>query len=145
MMLISHRGNLNGPVPTRENSPDYIEIALDKGYNVEIDVWYIGDKWLLGHDSPVYQVDLDFICNLRLLCHAKNVEALSEMLNHHDIHCFWHENDDHTLTSGGLIINHSRGVVPTKMSVCMLPELLEDKINPDEYYGICSDYIERYK
>ena len=40
MILISHRGNLNGPKPDQENSPNYINNAISKGYNVEIDVWF---------------------------------------------------------------------------------------------------------
>ena len=145
MILFSHRGNLHGPLPERENSPRYIEEAISLGYKVEIDVWSINGVYFLGHDGPVFEINHNWLENKPLLCHAKNAEALERMISNPAIHCFWHENDDHTLTSGGLIINHSRGVVPTKMSVCMLPELLEDKINPDEYYGICSDYIERYK
>ena len=40
MKLIAHRGNIDGPNPERENSPEYIEEALKAGYDVEVDVWY---------------------------------------------------------------------------------------------------------
>ena len=40
MILISHRGNLEGKQPEQENNPLYIYNALNKGYEVEIDVWY---------------------------------------------------------------------------------------------------------
>ena len=40
MILISHRGNLNGPQPENENKPEYVEIAL-KNFNVEIDVFFL--------------------------------------------------------------------------------------------------------
>ena len=36
MKLISHRGNIRGPVPGRENAPSYIDCALGNGYDVEI-------------------------------------------------------------------------------------------------------------
>ena len=39
MILISHRGNLDGPQPENENRPDYIEKAL-LNYNVEIDIFF---------------------------------------------------------------------------------------------------------
>ena len=39
MKLISHRGNLNGRIPERENHPDYIDEAIEAGYDVEIDIW----------------------------------------------------------------------------------------------------------
>ena len=37
--LYSHRGNLFGPIPERENKPDYIDEAISAGFNVEIDIW----------------------------------------------------------------------------------------------------------
>ena len=54
--LISHRGNLNGPQPNKENSPDYINEAIESGYNVEIDIWFIHNKWYLGHNNPTYEI-----------------------------------------------------------------------------------------
>ena len=50
MILISHRGNLNGPKPLMENSPAYIEIAIKKNFHVEIDVWIKKNNLYLGHD-----------------------------------------------------------------------------------------------
>ena len=47
MKLISHRGNINGPNKTEENSPEHILNAINNGYDVEIDVWFIDDKWYL--------------------------------------------------------------------------------------------------
>jgi hypothetical protein len=54
MILISHRGNLNGKDVDNENNPLYIDRALGKGYDVEVDVWYVNGKWYLGHDEPTY-------------------------------------------------------------------------------------------
>ena len=54
MKLIAHRGNLHGPNPDKENSTDYINEAIESGYNVEIDVWFINNKWYLGHDNHIY-------------------------------------------------------------------------------------------
>lgn len=52
MIIISHRGNINGPNPRMENKPEYIKKALDENFMVEIDVWfYQGELWL-GHDEP---------------------------------------------------------------------------------------------
>ena len=81
MILISHRGNINGKNSDRENSIEYIEEALDMGYNVEIDVWVIDNKFYLGHDNPLYEVDFLFLINNKLWCHAKNLEALLKMKN----------------------------------------------------------------
>ena len=38
MLLIAHRGNINGPDKAKENHPDYINKAIEAGYNVEIDI-----------------------------------------------------------------------------------------------------------
>ena len=70
MKLIAHRGNINGPNPERENSPDYIKEALDKGFDVEIDVWKINGSYFLGHDAPEYRIEFGFLMNDRLWCHA---------------------------------------------------------------------------
>ena len=36
MRIISHRGNIRGRVPGRENAPSYIDCALGNGYDVEM-------------------------------------------------------------------------------------------------------------
>ena len=38
MKLISHRGNLLGRFPEFENSPKYIDLAIETGFEVEIDL-----------------------------------------------------------------------------------------------------------
>ena len=40
MILISHRGNLDGKREEFENHPDYIEDAKKRGFDVEVDVWF---------------------------------------------------------------------------------------------------------
>ena len=57
MVLISHRGNLTGSNPERENSQTYIQEALNKGFNVEVDVWVVNNQIYLGHDAPQYLID----------------------------------------------------------------------------------------
>ncbi len=57
MRIISHRGNIRGRVPGRENAPSYIDCALGNGYDVEIDVWSIDGEFWLGHDEPQYKVN----------------------------------------------------------------------------------------
>ena len=102
MYKIAHRGNTQGKSP-KENDPGYIQIALDDGYLCEIDVWLIGKYLYLGHDNPKYLIDIEFLRNDKLFCHAKNIEALLLMAQDQDIHCFWHENDAYTITSRGYI------------------------------------------
>lgn len=141
MFYISHRGNLNGRIPERENSPEYIMEALNAGYDVEIDVWYLDDSFWLGHDYPQYKVGYEFLLNEKLWCHAKNVDSLLEMKKY-VIHYFWHENDTLTLTSKNYVWSFPRHK-SIKNSIVVLPELYETEMN--NIKGICSDYISNYK
>jgi hypothetical protein len=142
--FISHRGNLDGRVINVENSPDYISNALSKGYEVEIDVWFVSDSFYLGHDEPLYLISEDFLENEKLWCHAKNEEAFHKMLENSKIHCFWHQTDDYTLTSKGI-----SWVFPGKKvnqnSIWVLPEHTTYKNIMINCLGICSDYISKYK
>jgi hypothetical protein len=141
MILISHRGNLDGRVREYENDPGYIDLALESGYEVEIDVWYKNDKWYLGHDEPTYQINFNYLRNKKLWCHAKNIESLNKMLKE-DIHCFWHQEDDVTLTSKGFMWTYP-GKLLTDTSICVKPEK-NFKI-PKIVLGVCSDYVVNYK
>ena len=142
MILISHRGNTNGPKPELENNPKYIKESLTNGFHVEVDVWKLEDKLYLGHDSPEYLVDLKFLDNNMLWCHCKNIEALEFLLNK-DVRCFFHDSDDTTLTHDGYMWTYP-GKLLTKRSICVMPE--KDNWNIPEYVaGVCSDYIELLK
>ena len=140
-ILISHRGNITGKVEKLENHPDYILTALEKGYDVEIDVWCIGEDYYLGHDHPQYKIESEFLKNERLWCHAKNYKALINMLQE-NIHCFWHESDKVTLTSQGFVwANPSQQ--PLQNSIAVMPEL--NKEETSQCIGICSDIIQEYR
>jgi hypothetical protein len=142
MILISHRGNINGRIPESENDPLYVMRAIQQGFDVEIDVWYHQHEFYLGHDEPKYRMpDLDFFKDKRMWCHAKNIEALDMMLIN-NIHCFWHQEDDVTLTSKGHMWTYP-GKTLTKNSICVLPE--KNNEIPKKCLGICSDYIVNYK
>ena len=145
MILISHRGNLNGK-SNKENKPGYIHKALWQGFDVEIDVWYIDDEFWLGHDIPQYKIEENFLENPRLWCHAKNIDTLYKMTSNSLIHCFWHKDDEVTLTSRGYLWTYP-GKQLTKKSICVLPEFEDKKskvILPKNVAGICSDFIVRF-
>ena len=78
MILISHRGNLNGPNPQRENSIQYFQEALDDGFDVEIDMWSKNGVFYLGHDEPQDEVTLDWLNERKdkLWIHCKNIDIL---------------------------------------------------------------------
>ena len=165
MILISHRGNLNGKQPDNENHPDYILRAITAGYDVEIDVWFVDGKFKLGHDEPIYDFPFKLLENnfQKLWIHCKNIEAIvaiGEFPNENLLNYFFHQEDDITLTSKGYIWAYP-GKQPIKNSIAVKPELNEDdfflikknntpnsKLNKEDLtqaIGICSDYIEDYK
>lgn len=146
MILISHRGNLNGKNVQRENTEQYINLALDQGFDVEIDVWFLENKWFLGHDNPESETSWDFLNNAKFWIHAKNGDALN-MLTHlgllnKELKFFWHQNDEYTLTSNNILWTFPNKKLFSN-SVCVLPELgINGEIN--NIKGICSDYISEY-
>ena len=107
MILISHRGNIDGKQPNLENAPYYINNTLKMGYNVEIDVWWYKDNFYLGHDEPMYKVEIKYLQDYRLWCHAKNIEAVIEFQKYPHIHYFWHQEDDICLTSKNYYTNEN--------------------------------------
>ena len=143
MLLISHRGNINGP-NNDENSPILLNSMVGLGFQVEIDVWYLKNKLFLGHDYPKYEVDLKYIQNDNFWCHAKNLDSLEYMLQN-DVHCFWHQNDDCTLTSKGFIWTFPNKPVCSK-SVIVCHSIEETKkYSKMSIAGVCSDFVEFIK
>ena len=141
MYLISHRGNLNGVIEDRENSPKYINEALEKGYDVEVDVRFENNQFFLGHDLNQYNKNEKFLINEKIWCHAKTSKALNA-LEKINAHYFWHQEDDYTITNKGFFWTYPGKKLLTN-SICVLPEKSNyDKISCK---GVCSDFIERYK
>ena len=145
MILISHRGNINGKDIDRENHPKYIDEAITKGYDVEVDIHMTEDGFLyLGHDGPQYRITQDWLDKRvdKLWIHCKSFDAmrwftLIDRFNH-----FWHQEDDFTLTSRGVIWTYP-GKETTPKSICVLPEKNNEK--PKKCLGICSDFVVNYK
>jgi len=148
MRLISHRGNINGSNPEMENNPEYIQEALDLGYDVEIDVWWVEDTgfcesgFYLGHDEPQYKVNEKYLEEVGLWCHAKNIDALNQMIENGKIHCFFHQEDDVTLTSEDYLWTYP-GKQLTSNSICVMPS--DHRIMTLDIAGICSDNIASFE
>jgi len=77
-----------------------------------------------------------------LWCHAKNLQAFEALLKV-GVHCFWHQEDDYTLTSKGIIWAYP-GKAVTENSICVMPERFNSDIDPN-CLGICSDTVEHYR
>tara|TARA_R100000908_G_C3612103_1_gene61803 strand:+ start:50 stop:496 length:447 start_codon:yes stop_codon:yes gene_type:complete len=148
MILISHRGNIDGPNPENENKPPYILDAIIKGYEVEVDFWFSNNKFYLGHDEPQYDIPIEWLENnyRKLWIHCKNVDAINKL---HELdrggfylNYFWHENDKVTLTSQGYLWAYPG--VDCSNGISVMPELAKD-FKLENVLGICSDYIINYE
>lgn len=144
MKFIAHRGNLNGPNPEKENNPTYINAAINEGFDVELDVWYIDNKFVLGHDKPEYEIGYQWFYNTMMWCHCKNIEALYRLSTNPAINTFFHDQDDCVLTSQGLIWTFPRNLLLTSKSIAVMPERVENW-DMSKAYGICTDYPIEYK
>ena len=146
MFLISHRGNINGRFESYENEPTYIDLAISKGYDVEVDVWYKDGLLWLGHDNPDYGVDFRWFRDRisKLWIHCKNIEALLYFKEcGYNMNYFWHQEDDVTITSIGFFWTYP-GKRLTNNSIAVMPEIKEFE-NLEISLGFCSDYIENYR
>ena len=154
MIIIAHRGNVDGINPERENSPDYIDEALELGYDVEIDLRVKDKRLYLGHDEAQYPVKLGWLYRNRerLWIHCKDRESLefcsSTVMN---LHYFFHANDRYTLTSKGIgwvLV----GQIPYNNSIAVLPESISYYNKYEGKYdrilgthGICTDKCNYYR
>ena len=142
--LYAHRGNLFGPKPELENTPNYIDEAIKFGFKVEVDVWLKEDGNLyLGHDKPDNLVSFEylFIRHDNLLIHAKNLEALLYLSSRTRLNVFYHTDEHAVISSNGNIIFHPDNypeVVTPNDCIYSMPELSNKKLYP--YKNLITDY-----
>lgn len=145
-ILISHRGNINGKIEECENEPEYIDKAINQGFDVEIDVWLIDNTIWLGHDKPQYDnVNITWFNDRinSLWIHCKNIDAILFFKNcQYNFNYFWHQEDDITLTSLNYIWAFP-GKQPIENSIAVMPEINNDDVSKS--IGICSDFVAIYK
>lgn len=150
VIYIAHRGNLTGANTEKENSPQYIEEAIDRGFHVEVDVWCIKNELYLGHDMPQYRIDELFLLQRHkvLWIHCKNLEALDYLLKHRNLNVFVHDKDMATLTSHNYVWTYPGCKYYPQNSICVMPEWEVSDVTRAEsqnYVGVCSDYVESIK
>ena len=147
-ILIAHRGNIDGPDPSTENHPNKIIECIDKGFDVEIDLWYNNSTLRLGHDDESgYQISHLFLIEYHhsLWIHCKNLNALYYMSKciGSGFNYFWHQTDDFTLTSLEYIWTFP-GKQLCSRSVAVCPDQSPGWEIPVDVGGICSDNIKEY-
>lgn len=148
MIYISHRGNLHGPKPELENKPEYIDSAIQQGFDVEVDVWATADGLFLGHDNPETQIELSWLQerSAKLWVHCKNDLALG-ICKDSGLRCFFHNTDDYTMTSDGHVWAFPGKPLASNKCIMVMPETHADikTLNLAHYAGVCSDYIKKIR
>jgi len=147
MKIISHRGNIAGSVPDKENRPSYIDVAIRLGYSVEVDVRAHYGALYLGHDESQYPISKTWAQDRAewLWFHCKNLDAVREMQNI-GLKFFCHKADPYVMTSNDFIwVDDINLELNDK---CIIPLISNDvPFNPnwEKAYAICTDYPEFYK
>jgi hypothetical protein len=143
-ILIAHRGNINGPDSSRENQSDYVEAALQSGFDVEVDIWSERNELFLGHDGPLYPVNLDWLTEReeKLWVHCKNLAALETLLGT-SLNYFYHQSDPYTLTSHGYVWAYPGQTLPKLRAVSLWfkPEDPRTVETTNHVHAICGDYV----
>jgi hypothetical protein len=140
-ILIAHRGNWNGINKELENTSLYLWSAVNKGFDIEVDIWFHDGKFLLGHDRPTTYISFAELQDLKRVgwFHAKNYSALVTLMDS-GFNTFFHNDDALTITSNGVIWSH-RGLNNPWGIVCM-PNLETEKYIIRNAYGVCHDYLD---
>jgi len=156
VIFYSHRGNTEGPVSARENSPKYIDEAIEKGFHVEIDLRSVNDRLLLGHDFPTYPVSLMWLRERKssLLIHAKDLHVacglstLRRVEPEYDFTFFCHSTEPFVLMSNGLVWLHDMSCAYRMVEAStsyVLPLISMELVNTypkqPNCAGVCSDFV----
>lgn len=145
MIYIAHRGNTQGPNPEKENHPDYLRDAVRKGYDVELDVWLVNGKYVLGHDKPQYEVADYFLENPHFWCHAKDIHTMTALLDPgFPVHAFFHDTDACTITTQKWIWTYPGHPVLGHRSIAVMPERAPG-LDLSRAGGICTDIPLEYQ
>lgn len=145
MRFISHRGNIIGPKPDKENRPSYIDSAIQLGYDVEVDLRFINGEFWLGHDEPQYQINTSWIIKRKenIWYHCKDIYSSFELIKlNSNLQFFCHSSDDYVLTSVGKLWVHN--LDNGNSNFCIIPLIDLPQVESYEgnlQFGICSDYI----
>lgn len=149
MKIISHRGNICGPVPEKENRPSYIDSAIQLGYEVEVDLRYINNEFWLGHDFGQYKIELSWMEPRKnmLWFHCKDVDSALELTKLNKGYKFFcHSNDPYVITSVDKFWVHDlKGKIDKN---CIIPLLSENDIicyTNQTPYAVCTDFVNLVK
>jgi hypothetical protein len=145
MFIISHRGNLDGPDLIQENKPQYVDKALSKGFEAELDVRFINKSLFLGHDEAQHLVSLSWLNKRKkkIWLHCKNKKAAENLK---DFKSFCHVQDPFVYVTNGKIWVHDMNLEINNK--CLIPLMSKNDLDIffnkngqiAKPYAICTDY-----
>jgi len=139
LLVISHRGNMMGPRMGTENKKEtIIDVITRFKIPVEVDVRILNNKFYLGHDTIVEEIDPQFLIQNRhmLYVHAKTPETASFLKEKQwPLNWFFHDKDSLTVTSKGDLWCFPGIYLPNGITV----ELGKKNAIP-AVYGVCTDH-----
>ena len=139
MKLISNRGNITG-ISEEQNKPEYMEKALELGYDVKTDLWLVENMLYTGDNEPMYKLDLEWLEKYRekLWLHCHDLEIISRLydIDLMGVHSnyFFKEREILSKTSKGYYILSQEK--PFKGCIYMYPEN-----HPDYAFDLCLGVI----
>ena len=142
LILIAHRGNIDGRVEDKENTPGYLESALKAGYNVSCDVGMLHGAFVLPTPGGYHKLPYAFLSNPRMWFRTADPVTLDALCaaNAHAVPA----SVDVTLTSVHYLWCMPDAVL-TPRSIAVFPELAKpDWLHAAEPAGLCSNEISRY-
>lgn len=144
MKVISHRGNLRGVNPDKENRPSYIDCAIQLGYEVEVDIRYIDDEFWLGHDEAQYKIERSWMALRKdsIWYHCKDLNSAIELSKLKEFKFFCHTQDNYILTSTGHLWVHDLSELVDE--TCIIPLLDLNSIKKFKHlkpFAVCTDYV----
>lgn len=149
MNIISHRGNINGKIIDKENSPVYIDAAIGSGYQVEVDLRYVKGFFWLGHDTVQYKISKNWIEKRldNIWYHCKNLYAAIELKKiNPNIKYFCHVQDAYVITSTSHFWVHDLKLKLNKD--CIIPLLSKKSVlnwKQQNVHAVCTDFADLYK
>ena len=142
MLLISNKGNIEGENIDLENTPDYIESAINQGYNVKIDLKYEKDKLYLGENTSDVEVEWSWLLKWSdyLWINCRDTKTLSFFLeNGKSFNFFYNVLDTVSMTSKGFAWSvenpYPKGTIVYD---------IDNDLNPIDVLGVCSNWVSKW-
>lgn len=149
MRLIAHRGNTKGFDPAGENRITYLSQALDKGYDVEVDVRLMDGLIWLGHDKPLEVVGPQFFRSSRVWTHAKDPATFAYLSRFPDVQCFYQDKDLISMTTNGYLWCNSLHPISDSKAIIFQGRMQQPETglvmeNIPNVFGVYSDWVESF-